>query len=270
MPTIHPTASVSRDAELAPDAQIGPMCVIEGPVRLGAGVRLVGSVYLQGPLTIGDGTIVYPFACLGFPGQDVKFKPGDRTAGVVVGRDCIIREHSTIHAATNDHTPTTVGDRLFLMANAHIGHDCRVGHNVIMVNNSALGGHAQVGDGATLSAAALVHQFNRVGRLAFVSGASILSDEGPPFCIAWGRNLLIGINLVGLRRSGMPREHITQVRRAYREALRSGVSKAESIAILRQIGSECPPVAEMAEFLATSRRAVAKALKRDHDEAELQ
>jgi UDP-N-acetylglucosamine acyltransferase len=269
MPQIHPSASVSREAVLADDIEIGPMCVVTGPVRLGDGVRLVGNVYIQGPATIGAGTIVYPFACLGFPGQDVKFKLGDRTAGVVVGRDCIIREHATIHAATNDHTPTTVGDRAFIMGNAHMGHDCRVGNGVTLVNNSAMAGHSQLADGVILSAAALIHQFNRVGRMGFVSGASVLTNELPPFCIAWGRNQMIGINLVGLRRSGVPREHITLVRRAYREAFRSGIPKSEALAILRQIGSECPPVAEMAEFVATAKRAVVRARGRDDDEAEL-
>ncbi len=269
MPQIHPTATVSREAELDESVQIGPMCVVEGAVKLAAGVRLIGNVYIQGPATIGEGTTIYPFACLGFPGQDFKFKLGDKTAGIVVGRECLIREHSTIHAATNDHTPTTVGDRLFLMANAHIAHDCRVGNNVVMVNNSAIAGHSQVADGVTFSAAALLHQFNRVGRLGFVSGASSLTNEMPPFCVAWGRNQMIGVNLVGLRRAGIPREHITLIRRAYREAFRSRVSKAECLTILRQIGSECPPVMEMADFVASAKRAIVEALPRDSDEADL-
>jgi UDP-N-acetylglucosamine acyltransferase len=269
MPQVHPTASVSREAILADDVQIGPMCVLDGPVRLAPGVRLIGNVYIQGPASIGENTILYPFACIGFPPQDYKFKPGDRTAGVVIGRDCLIREHATVHAASNDHTPTSIGDKVFMMANSHIAHDCRVGNSVIMVNNCAIAGHSQLGDNVTLSAAALVHQFNRVGRLGFVSGASALTNEMPPFCVAWGRNQMIGINLVGLRRSGMPREHITLIRRAYREAFRSRVPKAEALAILRQIGSECPPVMEMADFVATARRAIVDALPRGSDDADL-
>src|SRR5579862_400279 len=104
MPAIHPTATVAPEAELADSVEIGPFCVVTGPVRLGAGVRLIGNVYLAGPATIGEGTTIYPFACIGFPPQDVKFKLGDRTAGVVMGKHGVIREHATIHAASNDHT----------------------------------------------------------------------------------------------------------------------------------------------------------------------
>jgi UDP-N-acetylglucosamine acyltransferase len=269
MPQVHPSASVSKEAVLADDVVIGPGCVVEGTVTLGRGVRLIGSVYIQGPAMIGENTVVYPFACLGFGPQDYKFKPGDPTAGVMIGRDCIIREHATVHAATKKDAPTVVGDRVFMMVNAHVGHDCQVGNGVIMVNNAALGGHAQIQEGATLSAAILIHQFNRVGRMAFVAGASVLSNEIPPFCVAWGRNQMIGINLVGLRRSGMSRADITQVRRAYREAFRSRVSKAESLAILRRIGSECAPVMEMAEFVASAKRPIVDALSRDSTDADL-
>jgi UDP-N-acetylglucosamine acyltransferase len=269
MPQIHPSASVSRDAIVADDVQIGPMCVVEGPVRLASGVRLIGNVYIQGPVTIGANTILYPFACIGFPPQDYKFKLGDKTAGVVIGRDCLIREHATVHAASNDHTPTSLGDKVFMMVNAHVAHDARVGNNVVMVNNCAIAGHSQLADNVTLSAGALLHQFNRVGRLAFVSGNSVLSNEMPPFCVAWGRNQMIGINLIGLRRSGVPREHVTLVRRAYREAFRSRVPRDEALRILRQIGSECPPVQEMADFVATAKRPIVDALSRDSDDADL-
>src|SRR5689334_22475420 len=105
MPVIHPTAAVSREIELADDVEIGPYCVLNGRVTLGAGVRLLGNNYVSGPVWIGEGTIVYPFTCVGFPPQDVKFKPGDVTAGVVIGKQCILREHVTIHAASNEHTP---------------------------------------------------------------------------------------------------------------------------------------------------------------------
>src|SRR5262245_25571059 len=100
MPLVHPTSIVSSQAELAHDCEIGPHCVISGPARLAAGVRLVANVHLSGPVEVGAGTIIYPFACLGFPGQDFKFKPGMPTAGVRVGANCVIREQVTIHSAT--------------------------------------------------------------------------------------------------------------------------------------------------------------------------
>lgn len=256
MPVIHPTATVSADAELADSVEIGPFCVVSGPVRLAAGVRLLGNNYVLGPATLGEGTVVYPFACIGFPPQDVKFKPGDRTAGVVVGARGIIREHATIHAASNDHTPTTVGDHVFMMVNAHLGHDARVGNNVTMVNNSAVGGHGQLHNNVTLGGGALVHQYCRVGRLAMMSGGIAVSVDVPPFCIADERNRIKGVNVVGLRRAGWPREHITEVRRAFRDLLRAPKHRDELIDECRARAAACPPIGEWATFIeeATARK----------------
>jgi UDP-N-acetylglucosamine acyltransferase len=171
----------------------------------------------------------------------------------------MIREHATVHAATKPDEPTRIGDRVFMMVNTHVGHDGRVGHNVVMVNNSAIGGHARLFDNVTLGGAALVHQFDRVGRLAFVSGGAAISTDIPPFCMAWKRNQLAGLNLVGMRRAGVPRDHITTVREAYRRAFRSGVSKPEMLEVLREMGRDCPPVAEIADFVASAKRSLAKA-----------
>jgi UDP-N-acetylglucosamine acyltransferase len=259
MATVHPTSHVSREADLAPDVEIGPLCVLTGRITLGPAVRLISGVHLNGPVTIGEGTTLYPGACIGFPAQDYKIKPGDPTGGVVIGANCIIREHATVHAATRADQPTTIGDRVFLMVNTHVGHDGRVGNNVVMVNNSAIGGHAQLYDNVTLGGASVIHQFDRVGRMAFVSGCSAISTDIPPFCMAWKRNQLAGLNLVGMRRAGMPRDHITTVREAYRRAFRSGVSKPEMLAVLQEIGRNCPPVSEIAEFVATAKRSLAKA-----------
>jgi UDP-N-acetylglucosamine acyltransferase len=272
MPQIHPSASVGPDVQLADDVEIGPWCILSGIVKLGAGVRLIANVHINGPATIDAGTVIYPFACLGYPGQDFKFKLGDRTAGVVVGKNCIIREHATIHAATNDHTPTRAGDRMFLMVNSHIGHDAQVGDNVTIVNNSCLGGHSSLGDGVTLSGSVVIHQFARAGRLAFISGLSGISDDLPPFCLGYGKNVMVGLNLVGMRRAGIPREHITLVRHAYREAFRSELTRAETLEVLHDIGSAgegCPPVLEMAEFIAAGKRPLVKAARRAITEAEV-
>jgi UDP-N-acetylglucosamine acyltransferase len=256
MALIHPTATVSPECELDPTVEVGPHCVLSGRIRLGAGVRLLGHNYLSGPVTIGEASIVYPFACIGFPPQDVKFKPGDRTAGVVIGSHGIFREHVTIHAASNDHTPTMVGDRAFLMVNAHLAHDTRVGNNVTMVNNSAVGGHGQLHDNVTLGGFAGVHQFCRVGRFAMMSGGIAVSVDIPPFCIADERNRLKGINHVGLRRNGFSRDDITEIRRAFRDLLRRVVPKDEIIRELEERGRTCPPLLEMAKFIAEAKRPI--------------
>lgn len=257
MPTIHPTAIVAPEVVLASDVQIGPFCIVSGKVTLGAGVQLLSHVNISGPVEIGAGTMVYPGAAIGFPGQDFKFKIGMPTAGVKIGAGCLLREHITIHAATKEQGATTLGDRVFMMVNSHVGHDCRIGDDVILVNNVACGGHSEVHQKAIISGGTVVHQFNRVGKFAMVSGGSAFSQDVPPFCIGWGRNTLRGVNVVGMRRNGYSASDINAVREAFRELLRSGMPKAELIEKLRQDGRNHTPLLDLADFIETSKRGVA-------------
>ncbi|MCK6477650.1 MAG: acyl-ACP--UDP-N-acetylglucosamine O-acyltransferase [Phycisphaerales bacterium] len=257
MPTIHSSATVSDQAVLADDVEIGPRCVIEGPVTLGPGVRLIASVHVSGPVEIGEGTTVYPFTCLGYPGQDWKFKPGDPTPGVRIGKGCILREHVTIHAATKPDRPTTVGDRCMMMVGTHLGHDSRIGNDVVMVNNSGLAGHSELGDNVTLSGMVGIHQFVRVGRFVFMAMGVGVSMDVPPFCVVPERQRMEGINRVGLRRAGFPRDHITAIDEAFRKVFRPGnLGRPEMIEMLTELGKECPPVMEMAEFVRQSKRGI--------------
>lgn len=249
MTSVHPTAIVSKECEIGEGVEIGPWCVIEGKVRLGEGVRLIGNVYVNGPLTIGPRTIVYPFCSLGYGPQHLKFKLGQESAGVAIGADCTIRESSTVHSATGLTVPTIVGERNYFMVNAHVGHDARTGNDVTLVNNTCLAGHVQIGDSVTLGGGALVHQFTRIGRMAFIGGGTRAVADVPPFTSAVERSRLAGINLVGLRRAGIPREDITKVREAFRKSFREPLTRPEIFAVLTSLGKDCALVAEMAEFV---------------------
>lgn len=249
MTTVHSTASVSPQCEIGEGVSIGPWCVIEGKVRLCDGVRLIGNVYLNGPLVIGPRTIVYPFCSLGYGPQHLKFKFGQESAGVVIGSDCTLREHATVHSATNLVTPTIVGDRNYFMVNAHVGHDSRIGNDVTLVNNTAVAGHVQIDDNVTLGGGALVHQFVRIGRMAFIGGGARAVADVPPFTSAVERSRLAGINLVGLRRAGIARDDITSVREAFRKSFREPMTRPEIFATLSDLGKGCALVAEMAAFV---------------------
>ncbi len=253
---IHPSAIVSTQARLGDGCEIGPHCVIAGAVTLGPGVRLLANVHLSGPVEIGPGTTVYPFACIGFPPQDFKFTPGMPTSGVRVGANCVIREHVTMHAASKTEAPTSIGDNAYMMVGSHMGHDSRAGNNVILVNGAALAGHSTVMDNATIGAGVGVHQFTRVGRFAFMSAGASVSMDVPPFCTVVERQRLGGINRVGLRRSGMPREYITMIDRAFREVLRGHMQRQEQVQRLEELGRACPPVMEMAQFIKDAKRAI--------------
>ncbi len=256
MTQIHPSTMIGADVELGQDVEIGPRCTISGPVRIGDGVRLVGDIYLTGPITIGSGTTIYPNACIGFPPQDVKFKPGDKTPGVVIGRDCILRENVTIHAASHETLPTTLGDRAYLMVNAHMGHDSQAGSDVTLVNNVSLGGHSIVGDRVIIGGHSGIHQFVQIGYLAFVAGTIPVTCDVPPFAIIGRRNEVSGVNVVGMRRAGYPSDVITDTRRAFREVFRSTIPRDEMLDILDRIGAGCEPAAQVAAFIRNATRPI--------------
>lgn len=214
--SVHATAVVERGAEIGAGVTIGPFCMIGPEAVLGDGVTLVSHAVVAGRTSIGARTRIYPFASIGHPPQDLKYK--GELSTLVIGADCIIREGVTINPGTAGGAMTTiVGDRCTLLANAHVGHDCHVGDDVILSNNVLIGGHVTLGDFVIFGAGAGVHQFCRIGAHAFVGGLSGVDNDIIPFGVALGnRAHLAGLNIVGLRRRGFSRDEIHDLRRAYR------------------------------------------------------
>jgi UDP-N-acetylglucosamine acyltransferase len=221
---IHPLAYVSPAARLGAGVRIGPFCTVGPDVELADGVTLHSHVNLDGRSTIGARTEIYPFASIGTPPQDLSYK-GEPTA-VSVGEDCVIREGVTINRGTPKSGATVIGDRCFLMAYAHVAHDCRVGNNVIFANAATLGGHVKVGDYVFLGGLCGVHQFTRIGDFAMIGGVTGVKDDVIPYGMAFGANgtsgELIGLNVVGMKRRGLGREDVRVVRACY-ETLFYGV-----------------------------------------------
>lgn len=255
MARVHPSSILDGDIDLAGDVSIGPNCVITGPVTIGAGSRIVGNVYLQGPLTMGAGNLVYPFTCIGFAAQHVKADPHKPGPGVVIGDGNTFREHVTVHRAFTDEHPTRIGDRSYFMASTHVGHDAIVGDDCMMVNDSVLGGHVQLGDRVTLAGGSGIHQHCRVGRGAMLAGIYSLTTDLPPYFMMTGTNICGAVNLVGLRRNGMPRDQIDTVRWVYKTMYRSGLSLKKAVDELKGRGDD-PIVAEFIEFIESAQRAI--------------
>lgn len=260
---IHASAYVDPEAHLEEGVVIGPRCHVGAGVRLAKGVRLIANAHVEGPATIGAGTMVYPYAVIGMPGQDFKFAPGDPTPGVAIGSGCVIREHVTIHAATKDDYPTTVGDKCYLMVASHVGHDCVVGNGVIMVNSALLAGHVTVGDNAILSGNTAIHQFCRMGRLAMLAGGVATTMDIPPFSLCDQINTTSGLNLVGLRRAGVPNDSIDALRFAFRKVISKSLPRIEAGRILRELGETDPYVRELADFVAQSKRGIGRGADRN-------
>jgi UDP-N-acetylglucosamine acyltransferase len=214
--SIHPSAIVEAGAELSEGVSIGPYCVVSAGVKLGAGVRLHSHVVVGGATTVGAGSEIFPFASIGLPPQDRKYRGEENR--LEIGRDCVIREHVTINPGTEGGGRVTrIGNGCLLLVGSHVAHDCTLGDRITLVNNATLGGHCRVGDHVILGGLSAVHQFVRIGDHAFVGGMSGLENDLIPFGSALGnRAALGGLNIIGLTRHGYSREAIHSLRRAYR------------------------------------------------------
>ena len=213
---IHPTAVIESGAIIGKGATVGPYCIIGGNVVIGDDCSLTGHVHVTGHTTVGARTTISAFASLGERPQSSNYRGG--ATRLVVGADCDIRQNVTMSTGTEDGGGVTeVGDRGIFMANSHVGHDCRVGSDVVMANCAGLGGHCVVGDHVFIGALSGVHQFTRIGSHAMIGGASGLREDIIPFGLVAGSFArLSGINVVGMRRRKFPSDSIRAVRAAYR------------------------------------------------------
>lgn len=250
MTLIHPSAIVDKGAELGSGVRIGPFCHVTADVVLGDDVELIGHVTILDGTRLGAGSQVYPNAVLGGAPQNFKHKGGRTT--LEIGSGNIIREGVTMHCGTDtSRGKTTIGNNCLFMVQTHVAHDCDIGDNVTMANNSVLGGHVEVGNGAIVSGAAAVHQFVRIGHHAFIGGCAAVAGDVIPFGMAQGdRARLRGLNVVGMKRSGMARAQIFAIRKAYKMLFDPQRPLAENIPLVREAFSEAPEVMDVVNFLA--------------------
>ncbi len=194
---------------------IHPSALLEEGVQLGAGCVIHAGAIIKQHSVLGAGVVVHPFAVIGGDPQYLKFDPAT-VSGVRLGAGTVVREHVTVNRSIHAHQFTLVGDRCFLMANAHVGHDCVVADDVVLANNVMLAGHVAVGRHTFLGGGAGFHQFCRVGEGAVVGGLARIAQDIPPFVMAAERNEIIGLNLIGLKRRGLGRAAIGEIKKAFR------------------------------------------------------
>jgi UDP-N-acetylglucosamine acyltransferase len=248
---IHATAIIDPKAEVDPTVSVGPYAVIDARVKLGPHCIVGPHVYITGSACIGEHNQFFAGAVIGEAPQDLKYR-GAPTS-VCIGDHNVFREHVTVHRSTGVEAQTWIGSHNFLMANAHIGHNCRVGDHVIIANGALLGGYVEVHDRAFISGNCLVHQFIRVGTLALMQGGSAISKDLAPYTIARGDNGMCGLNVVGMRRTGMKPDERIELKKLYRLLFRSGKSlRAAAAQAQQEFSSEAAKA--MLEFVAASRR----------------
>ncbi len=258
MEWIHPTALISAEAELAHDVQVGPYAIIEGPVVVGPGTVIEGHVCLCGPLVMGRDNFVGHGAVLGKSPQHKGYR-GEPTA-LTIGDGNIIREHVTVHRGTpQGGGETRIGDRNLLMIGSHIGHDGRVGDDCTIINGALVAGHVELADGCILSGHSAIQQRVRVGRLAMLGGLGSATKDIPPFVVAQGYNCVSGLNLVGLRRSGMAAASIAALRQAFRVLYKEGRTQTGALELISADLGHVAEVAEFVEFVRSSTLGVSPA-----------
>lgn len=255
---IHPSAVVSPRAQIGEGCRIGPYTVIGDNVVLGNGVVVESHGVIDGRTRIGDEAYIHPFVSIGLPPQDLKFA-GEETE-TEIGRRTRIREFVTVHRGTaGGGGITRIGDDCFLMAQAHVAHDCLIGNSVIMANAATLAGHVTVFDGANIGAYSGVHQFCRVGREAYIGGYSVVVKDALPFALTVGNHAkCYGLNKVGVRRRGYSRETVEALHHAYHLLLSAKLNTTQAIERIREEIKGVREVDEVIEFVESSKRGVVK------------
>jgi UDP-N-acetylglucosamine acyltransferase len=225
---IHPTAIVDPGARIGAAVEVGPFSIIGPQVTIGDETIVQSHVVIEGEVTIGSANLIGHGAVIGAPPQDVSFS-SERKTKVEIGNNNIIREYCTIHRGTAEGSATKIGDKNFLMAGAHIGHNCEIGNNVIIANNCLLAGYVIVDDTAFLGGGSTFHQFMHIGRLVMVQGSSAFGKDLPPFVVAAERNCVFGLNVIGMRRAGFSAKERDEIKSAFKLLYLSGLNISQAL-----------------------------------------
>ncbi len=256
---IHASAVVHPDARIAESAEIGPFCIIGEDVEIGERTHLMGNVFVEGPVSIGDDNIFYPYSTVGVAPQDLKYH-GERSE-TRIGHRNRIREFVTIHRGTEGGgMVTSIADDNLLMAYVHVAHDTSIGSHTVLANGVTCGGHVVIGDWAVIGAFTGLHQFCRVGQHAMIGGYSVITQDVLPFSTTVSERSvkIFGANATGLERRGYSNDSIDALHKTFRLLTRSGLNTTQA---LERIRSDVPATAEvehLLEFIAQSQRGFVK------------
>lgn len=254
---IHSTAIVDRNAKLGADVDVGAYTTIGPGVEIAAKVHVMSHVVIEGNTTIGTGSVIYPFACIGTQTQDLKYA-GAKTF-VTIGERTTLREYVTVHSSTIEGETTKVGNDCSILAYCHIAHECKVGNGVIMSNCSQLAGHVIVEDDVGMGGMVGVHQFVRIGKMAFVGGFTRIAQDVPPFFIVEGNPAVArGLNTVGMKRRNIDAEVRERLKDCYRMICRENLSTSQAIEKIRKDLAPCPEIDYLIRFIESSERGITR------------
>ena len=250
---IHNSSIIDKEAIIGKKVKIGPFSYIGPKVHISDGVELISNVHIEGNTKIGKGTKIFPFACIGTPPQDMKYK--GETNSLEIGENNVIREYVTINPGTKGGgEKTVIGNNCLLMISSHIAHDCHIGNNVVIANNVPLGGHVTIEDSVVIGGNSAVQQFTRIGRLAMIGGMTGVLKDVIPFGLSFGnRNYLRGINLIGLKRKKYDNKKIMELNSAFKKIF-SSKNLHENLSKINGEYKENNLVAEVINFISRDKK----------------
>jgi UDP-N-acetylglucosamine acyltransferase len=258
MTQIHPSAVVAPEATLGSDVSVGAFSVIGPGVSVGRGTVIGSHVLIDGITEIRERCQIFSHVVLGAPPQILEDR--NQTTRLVIGDEAVIREFASVHRGSSKGGGTTVlGQRNFIMAYAHIAHDCVLRDDVVVASQAGLAGHVEVEERAVIGGQAGIHQFVRIGKYAMVGACSAVLQDIPPFLKAQGnRAKCYGLNTVGLRRHGISEEAVSRLKQAYRLIFLSNLNTSQALERVAAEVGPCPEVDHLIHFIKTSSRGIAR------------
>jgi len=251
---IHPSAYIEAGAQLGARVRIGPFCHIGSKAQIGDDVQVMSHVVISGETSLGRGAIVHPHAILG--GAPQNNKHGGGTSRLQIGENCIIREGVTMHGGSDyAEGVTLVGDNCQFLAYAHVAHDCRLGHHVTFSNNVMIGGHVEIGDHVIVGGGGAIHQYVRIGHHAFVGGMAAVVGDLIPYGMAIGVHAhLGGLNIIGMKRSGLARAEIHALRHAITQIFDRSAPLQERADEIANLYPDSKAVGAVLDFIKTGKK----------------
>lgn len=257
MTDIHPTALVSPEADIGDDVAVGPHTIIEEDVQIGNGTRIASNALIASGARIGEKVSISHGAVIATEPQDLKF--GGEKTWVDIGDGTVIREYVTVNRGTKAHGTTTVGKNCLLMAYSHVAHDCILGDHIILANSVNLAGHVEIDDYAIIGGVVPVHQFVKIGAHAMIGGGFRVPQDICPYALTGGYPLkTIGLNAIGLRRRGFPKEVIATLEKAYKLLFFSGLNTSQAVERIKADLDIIPELQVILDFLDRSTRGLTK------------
>jgi len=253
---IHPQAIVEPSAQVGENVTIGPWSYIGEGVIIGDNCEINSHVVIKGPTSIGKGNRFFQFASIGEECQDLKYD-GEPTE-LVIGDNNTFRESCTIHRGTiQDNSLTQIGSNNLFMAYTHVAHDCIVGDNCIMANNASIAGHVHLGDNVIIGGMSGIHQFCHIGPHSFIAANALVLKDVPAFVMASGHPAKpFGLNSEGLKRRGFEKETIANIKRAYKQVYRKGLTVSEALESVEELAKQTPEVNVFTDIVKNSTRGI--------------